>query len=322
MLTYSNRPTIYEGVPTFLGVDAARSPADLAGADAAIIGVPYLTHLFGFDADLTPRKIRQASAKYSGGYLPELDVDVLSTLRVVDYGDAHIDPADLPRSVENVTAKVMEVLEAGALPITLGGSAPCSGYTLAAALSRFHGGKPIGAVNLDAHGDNREVWDGSSALGAVTWVRHQLQLPGFAPQHHMQIGMRGPGNPKANADWFRAQGCGLYTARELRKLRGGKLAPEVIRRAGDGTLGLWLGIDWDVLDISVSPDWSYPEPLGMSAEEVLHLAFEVGKHGCLGFSTMSSPAHATSMHWIVIWTVLYLLAGVAVHQKKVEASLD
>jgi len=322
LLTYSERPQLYDDVPTFLGVESARTPTELAGADAAIIGVPYMAALFGFDADLTPRKIRQASGKYSGAYLPELDIDVFGALKVVDYGDARIEPDDLPQSVANVQAKITEVLDAGALPITLGGSAPCSGYTLAAALSAHHGGQPIGAINLDAHGDNRESWEGSSALSAVTWVRHQLQLPGFAPQRHMQIGMRGPGNPKANADWFREQGCGLYTSREMKKLGGATLADEAIGRARTGAIGLWFGIDWDVLDISVSPDWSYPEPLGMAAEDVLHLAYEVGRNGCLGFATMSSPAHSTSMHWIVIWTTLYLLAGVAVAQGKAEAPHD
>jgi len=276
--------------------------------------------LFGFDADLTPRKIRQASSKYSGAYLPELDIDVFAALKVVDYGDARIEANDLPQSVANVQAKIAEVLAAGVLPITLGGSAPCSGYTLAAALSEYHAGQPIGAINLDAHGDNRESWAGSSALSAVTWVRHQLQLPGFAPQHHMQIGMRGPGNPKANADWFKAQGCGLYTGWAIRQLGGEGLAAEVIQRARNGTIGLWFGLDWDVLDISVSPDWSYPEPLGLPAADLLHLAFEVGRNGCLGLGTMSSPAHAQSMHWLVIWTVLYLLAGVAVAKGRAEVS--
>ena len=230
MLSYTDRPMLYDGVPTFLGVSPVTSRQDLQKADVAIIGVPYLTPLFGFDADLTPRKIRQASTKYSGGYLPELDIDVLGTLNVVDYGDARIEPDNLPLSVANVTAKVREVLDAGALPITLGGSAPCSGYTCAAALSAFHQGKPIGAINLDAHGDNRESWEGSSELSAVTWVRHQLSLPGFAPQHHMQVGMRGPGNPKANADWFRTEGCSLYTAREIRRLGGDGLVQEVVRQ--------------------------------------------------------------------------------------------
>ena len=315
----SERPYLYEGIPTFLGVDAAHSAQDLAGADVAIIGVPYMAPMFGFDADLTPRKIRQASVKYSGAYLPELDIDVFAALRVVDAGDAQIVPDNLPQSVANVHAKVADVLEAGALPITLGGSAPCSGYSLAAALSDHFAGRPIGAVNLDAHGDNRESWQGSRALSAATWVRHQLQLPGFHPQHHMQIGMRGPGNPKANADWFRTQGCGLYTSREIDRLGIDALATEAIEHAGAGTEGLWFGIDWDVLDISVSPDWSYPEPLGLSARDLLHLAFEVGRNGCLGLATMSSPAHALSMHWIVIWTVLYLLAGVAVSKGRVEA---
>ena len=62
------------GSPSFIN---APRVVDLNGldADVAIIGVPYMAALFGFDADLTPRNIRQASSKYSGAYLPELDDD-------------------------------------------------------------------------------------------------------------------------------------------------------------------------------------------------------------------------------------------------------
>ena len=34
-------PVLRDGVPSFLAVPMARTPAELAGADAAIIGVPY-----------------------------------------------------------------------------------------------------------------------------------------------------------------------------------------------------------------------------------------------------------------------------------------
>ena len=88
-------PQISDGVPTFLGVEPARSVADLRGADVAIIGVPYMTPMFGFDADLTPRKVREASTRYAGTYLPEFDLDVGAALRIVDYGDAPIDRDDL-----------------------------------------------------------------------------------------------------------------------------------------------------------------------------------------------------------------------------------
>lgn len=284
--------------------------------------------MFGFDADLTPRKIRQAATRYGGAYLPELDIDVFAALRVVDYGDAAIIPGDLAASIASVQARVADVLAAGAIPITLGGSAPCSGYACAAALSAHYsggsgeGGQQIGTINLDAHGDNRESWQGSSALQAGTWVRHQLQLPGFRPQDHMQIGMRGPGNPKSNADWFKEQGCGFYTSRHLQRMGIAALTDDAIRRASAETVGLWYGVDLDVLDISVSPDWTYPNPLGLSANDLLHVSFAVGKRGCLGASTMSSPAHATSMHWIVIWTLLYLMAGVAVGKGRAEVSDD
>jgi arginase family enzyme len=304
-------PQISDGVPTFLGVEPARSVADLRGADVAIIGVPYMTPMFGFDADLTPRKVREASTRYAGTYLPEFDLDVGAALRIVDYGDAPIDRDDLAGSVSAVQARVLDALAASALPITLGGSAPCSGYPCAAALSEFHAGRPIGAINLDAHGDNRESWQGDTGLQAGTWVRHQLKLPGFSSRHHMQIGMRGPGNPKPNADWFREQGCGLYTGLQAKTMGVRALSEEVIQRAGDGTIGLWFGVDWDVLDMSVSPEWVYPEPFGMDSADLLRLAYDVGRNRCLGASTMSGPAHATSMHWIAIWTILYLLAGVA-----------
>lgn len=313
------RPQIADGVPTWLGIRPAFQAADLAGADVAIIGVPYLAPLFGFDADLTPRKLRQASARYPGGYLPEFDLDPLQELDVVDFGDAAIVANDLATSLANVQAKVDDALRAGALPITLGGSAPCSGLAAAAAIAEHLGGRPVGVVNLDAHGDNREHWQGDRGPHAATWVRHLLALPGFAAAHHMQVGMRGPGNPESNAAWFRTQGCGLYTGLQIRRMGIEALIAELIDRAGAGTTGIWLGIDWDVLDIGASPEWVYPEPFGLSADELLLIAFAVGRHGCVGASTMSSPAHAPSLHWIATWAILYLLAGKVIAGREAGA---
>lgn len=318
MLT-TERNYLYDGVPTFLNAQPAHSKGDLEGADAVIIGVPYMFPLFGFDADLTPRKLRQASTRYSSTYLPEYDLEVLPTLRLADYGDAVIDPGDIPQSVANVERMVLDVLEVGALPITLGGSAPCSGYSSASALSKHLGGQAVGAINLDAHGDNREHWQGDTGLSAMTWVRHQLRLPGFGARNHVQLGMRGPGNPKSNANWYKAQGATLITGRDLHTRDSRDIIRGALAIARQGTRGIWFGVDWDVLDMSANPEWVYPEPLGMATGDLLKLAFEVGRHGCCAFATMSSPAHATSMHWIVVWTVLHLLAGVAVHEGRAEA---
>lgn len=312
----TTRPEIYDGVPTWLGVAAARAPADLAGADAVIIGVPYMSPMFGFDADLTPRNVRKASTRYAGGYLPEYDIDVLNELRVVDYGDAPIFPDDVPAAVASVRAKAGEALAAGAIPITLGGSAPASGYACAAAIADHLGGAPVGVINLDAHGDSRDSWQGSSELQAGTWVRHLHRLPGFSLPRHMQIGLRGPGNPKPAVAWYRDNGAGLYTGKQVAELGIDHLTREAISRAGAGAAGIWLGIDWDVLDMSVTPEWVYPEPYGLATADLLRLVFEVGRKGCLGASTMSGPAHAATMHWITTWTLLHLLAGVAAAKRE------
>lgn len=320
MLPPNQRNYLYDGVPSLFNAPVAHNKADLAGADAVIIGVPYMFPLFGFDADLTPRKLRQASTRYSTTYLPEYDLEVFEALRVVDYGDAVIDPSDIPASVANVERMVTDALEAGALPITLGGSAPCSGYSSALALSKFLEGAPVGAVNLDAHGDNREHWQGDASLSAMTWVRHQLALRGFEAKNHVQLGMRGPGNPKANAQWYKDQGATLITGYELHTQNPLDIIRRAVNRASEETRGIWFGIDWDVLDMSANPEWVYPEPMGMASADLLKLAFEVGRRGCLACATMSSPAQAPSMHWIVGWMVLHLLAGVAVRKGKAQAT--
>src|SRR5437762_3806258 len=112
-------PLLNETTPTFLGVPPARTTADLASAGAAIIGIPYVIPEFPYGADLVPRHIRVASAKHRGGYLPELDLDPLVALNVVDYGDVDVDPLDVAASIERTREKIAEVVGAGAIPITI-----------------------------------------------------------------------------------------------------------------------------------------------------------------------------------------------------------
>ena len=41
LTTGTEIPLVRDGVPSFLGVSVARTPRDLEGADAAIVGIPY-----------------------------------------------------------------------------------------------------------------------------------------------------------------------------------------------------------------------------------------------------------------------------------------
>jgi len=66
-----------------------------------------------------PRAIRAASCP-PGPHL-EAGVDAFAELRIVDYGDAPVLPADPLHSHEAIARIVGEVVDAGVVPVTLGG---------------------------------------------------------------------------------------------------------------------------------------------------------------------------------------------------------
>ncbi|MGH2616422.1 MAG: hypothetical protein ACRDJC_14355, partial [Thermomicrobiales bacterium] len=75
-----------QGVPCFLGSTPAHGPDDLRDADVAIVGVPFVSPLIGYENDVAPRKVRIAGLNYAGSYIAELDVDPAETLKIVVYG--------------------------------------------------------------------------------------------------------------------------------------------------------------------------------------------------------------------------------------------
>ena len=110
----------YAGLLTFGGLPYTQDPGALGGVDAAIVGAPaddLVSDRPG--ARFAPRAIRAASCP-PGPHL-ETRVDALAELRVVDYGDAPVIPADPERTHVAIEATVADVVGAGAIPIVLGG---------------------------------------------------------------------------------------------------------------------------------------------------------------------------------------------------------
>src|SRR5215467_7544472 len=105
----------YAGLLTFGGLPYTQDPAALSGVDVAIVGAPaddLVSDRPG--ARFGPRAIRAASCP-PGPHL-ETGVDALAELRVVDYGDAPVIPADPERTHAAIEATVAEVVRAGAIP--------------------------------------------------------------------------------------------------------------------------------------------------------------------------------------------------------------
>src|SRR6476469_6846613 len=116
---YGEKPD-YAGLLTFGGLPYTQDPAELEGVDVAIVGAPtddLVSDRPG--ARFAPRAIRAASCP-PGPHL-EAKVDAFSALRIVDFGDAPVIPADPETSHAAIRSTVGAVLDAGALPVTLGG---------------------------------------------------------------------------------------------------------------------------------------------------------------------------------------------------------
>jgi agmatinase len=120
--------------------------AELKGANAAIIGAPYVANAGGMYCGVPatdwlagPKRVRQQSARYPSGYVQDLDVDVFEHLKVMDFGDAAIpDEANYHPNAENILQaqaavedKVNQALDVGAVPIVLGQNSPCGSYAIA-----------------------------------------------------------------------------------------------------------------------------------------------------------------------------------------------
>lgn len=116
---YGERPD-YAGLLTFGGAPYTQDPSELAGFDVAIVGAP-MDELVSDrpGARFAPRAIRSASCP-PGPHL-EAGIDAFAALRILDFGDAPVVPAQPERSHSAIEQTVAQVLSAGLLPVIIGG---------------------------------------------------------------------------------------------------------------------------------------------------------------------------------------------------------
>src|SRR3954467_13743056 len=58
-----------QGIPSCPGAQPMNSVQDLHGADVAVLGVPFVSPLIGYENDVAPRKVRAAGQNYMGTYI-------------------------------------------------------------------------------------------------------------------------------------------------------------------------------------------------------------------------------------------------------------
>ena len=262
-----HRPLDAKEIPRFAGIRTfmrAAHTTDLAGVDAAVYGIPFDTATsYRTGPRFGPEAIRSASALLRP-YNPALDVNVVETLSIVDYGDVPVSPGDTERTYGQVEEALGALVDAGVFPLALGGD---HSVTLAElrVLSGKHG--PLALVQLDAHGDTWEEYFGQRFFHGTTFKR-AFEEKLIEPAASVQAGLRGSLYGAEDIDSAQALGFTVLSCDELRALGPAVYGDLVRERVGDRPV--FLSFDIDVLDPAFAPGTGTPEVGGLSTAEALN----------------------------------------------------
>jgi agmatinase len=259
---YGEKPD-FAGLLTYGGVPYTQDPAELAGFDVAIVGAP--TDDLVSDRPGTrfaPRAIRAASCP-PGPHM-EAKVDAFEVLKIVDYGDAAVLPADWARTHEAIAKTVTEVLNAGAIPIVLGGDHSIAEPDIRSAAAK-HG--PVGLIHFDTHTDTgKEVFGVEVSHG--TPMYRLVEEGSIDAKRYVQIGLRGywPGDEEFG--WQADKGITAIPMHDVHRDGIDAAVTRAIEVVGDGPV--FISVDIDVLDPAFAPGTGTPEPGGMTSTDLLN----------------------------------------------------
>ena len=258
----------YAGPLSYGGAPYNQDPAYLEGADVAIVGAPMDELVSDRPGTrFAPRAIRAASCP--PGKQLESKVDAFAALRVVDYGDAPVLPADPVRSHAAIRETVGQVLASGAIPIILGGDHSITEPDVRACVAA-HG--PLGLVHFDSHTDTgAEVFGARLSHGTI--MRRLVEEGSVDPRRYVQIGLRGYWPGDEEFAWQKERGITSHFMHEVRDLGIKETVGRAIETTGAGPV--FLTVDIDVLDPAFAPGTGTPEPGGMTTAELLWAVREV-----------------------------------------------
>ena len=260
------RPLDAQVIPRFAGVRTfMRAPhvTDLAGVDAAAVGIPFDTATsYRTGARFGPEAIRSASALLRP-YHPALDVNVVEALSIVDYGDVPVSPGDTERTYGQIEEALAPLAEGGIFVVALGGDHSITLPELRA-LARVTG--PLALVQLDAHADTWESYFGQRYFHGTTFKR-AAEEGLVEPAASVQAGMRGSVYGAEDLQASRDLGYRVIESEELRRLGPAEYGRVVRERVG--ARPVFLSFDVDFLDPAFAPGTGTPEVAGFSTAEAL-----------------------------------------------------
>ncbi|NNE88521.1 MAG: agmatinase [Silicimonas sp.] len=286
-------------------------------ADVAVLGAPFdFGTQYRSGARFGPRAVREASTLFSfghgGAYDHEDDATYLgSDVRIVDLGDADIVHTDTQKSHENTKVGVTSILDAGALPVVIGGdhsvNIPC--------IDAFEGRGDIHILQIDAHLDFVDERHGVR-LGHGNPMRRAAEksyVTGLT-----QVGIRNVSSTaKEGYEDARAMGSDIISVRQMRALGSRGVTDRIPVGAK-----VYVTLDIDAFCPSIAPGTGTPSHGGFLYYEVLEMLQAVTKrHEIVGVDLVEvAPDYDHSGSTAVLAAQILLnLLGFVFHARKTKS---
>jgi len=190
-----------------------------------------------------PAALRRACASWPV-HFPE-------TQLLLDGGDIICPDQNLEAAQEALSEAVQQVLEAGYMPVLLGGGHEIT-YGHARGIYRFSGQQPVGLVNFDAHFDLRIPGPEGPSSGTGFWQLAQDCRQQQQPFHYLALGIQQHSN---TAQLFRiAEELGVqYLPADAFYQQHPSVLTAAIDKLLQQTAQLYLTIDLDVFAAPFAP---------------------------------------------------------------------
>jgi agmatinase len=155
----------------------------------------------------------------------------------------------------------------GIIPVVIGGDHSVT-WPSGMAVGAHYGHGRIGMIHFDAHADTADILRGNLASHG-TPMRRLIESGAIAGRDFIQVGLRGYWPPADVQEWMREQGMRHHTMQEIWERGIKDVMDDVIAEAIDGTDGVYISIDIDVLDPGFAPGTGTPEPGGFAPVDLL-----------------------------------------------------
>jgi guanidinobutyrase len=253
-----------------------------ADARAAIYGIPFdATNISRTGANYGPRGIREVSCQFLS-YNATLDFDLVDALSPVDCGDCEIALANPQKTFARAQADIGAIIDAGALPVALGGDHSITIPAVRAVRERV---ADPGLVLVDMHLDTAPDVGGEE-LNHCCPISRAVDA-GFDPAKIALVGISGWMNPRTELAYCRERGITVIWLEEIWE-RGTAWAIEralEVAGAGDAT---YLSFDVDSLDAAHAPGTCCPSPGGLTSREAIEIVRGISRNGLAGVDVVEA----------------------------------